>query len=262
MNNEATPLVVQYLYVHGEAEGFYYPTARAAHSAAEVANRYLECALTQAASLRLREVDCDLALVTNLGERGSLGRAGARLIAGLESLGVQILPTEYAHRPVDTGEHYESYVSSRYVLDAILAAGDGQPPDRQLWLTDLDCVWIDAERVFAAAPAEPEIGYVRIPYPPDWDVVGFGPRAGSRRQIGELALEHGRVAGPARLGRRRAAERHRRVAARDRVAPARTSTSGSRPRARCCRPRSRRSRSSARSGSRGSTTSRRSPAGS
>jgi hypothetical protein len=184
-----SPLVVQYLYVHGDGEAFFYPTSRSS-SASQVANRYLECALTQAATLRLREVDCDLALVTNLGDRASLGRDGAKLIARLESLGVQIMPTEYRHRPVSTGEQYKDYISSRYVLDAILAASEGQPPERQLWLTDLDCVWPDAERVFAAAPATPEIGYVCIPYPPDWDAVGFGSR-GSRIGIGELGLSMG-----------------------------------------------------------------------
>jgi hypothetical protein len=189
---EPPPLIVQYLYVHGDGEAFFYPTSRSSRSAAQVANRYLECALTQAASLRLRETDCDLALVTNLGDPSSLGRAGARLVRCIESLGVQILPTEYRHRPVDTGgENYDSYVSSRYVLDAILAAAEGQPANRQLWLTDLDCVWPDAACVLAAAPPAPEIGYVQIPYPPDWDVVGFGPPALSRAAIGELALGMG-----------------------------------------------------------------------
>jgi hypothetical protein len=191
VNAQPVPLVVQYLYVHGDGEAFFYPTSRSSRSAAQVANRYLECALTQAASLRLREIDCDLALVTNLGDPSSLGRTGARLIERIESLGVEILPTEYRHRPVDTGEHYKDYVSSRYVLDAILAASEGQPAERQLWLTDLDCVWPDAGRVFAAAPASPQIGYVRIPYPPDWEVVGFGPRGGTRAAIGELALSMG-----------------------------------------------------------------------
>lgn len=184
-----TPLVVQYLYVHGDGEAFFYPTSRSS-SAVQVANRYLECALAQAATLRLREVDCDLALVTNLGDPASLGRDGAKLIAGLESFGVQIMPTEYRHRPVATGEHYNDYISSRYVLDAILAASERQPADRQLWLTDLDCVWPDAERVFAATPPPPEIGHVCIPYPPDWDAVGFGPH-GTRTAIGALALGMG-----------------------------------------------------------------------
>ena len=118
MNIEPLPLVVQYLYVHGEDEAFSYPTTRAARSAAQVANRYLECALTQAASLRLRDVACDLALVTNIAERSRLGRAGAELIDRIESLGVDVLATEYRHRPVEIGEQYANYVSSRYVLDS------------------------------------------------------------------------------------------------------------------------------------------------
>jgi hypothetical protein len=192
VNAEPLPLVVQYLYVHGEGEAFFYPTSRSSRSAAHVANRYLECALTQAASLRLREVPCDLALVTNLGDPSSLGRAGSRLIERIESLGVQIMPTEYRHRPMDTGEtHYSDYVSSRYLLDAILAAGEGQPASRQLWLTDLDCVWPDAAQVFAVAPPSPQIGYVQIPYSPDWVVVDFGATGGTRTAIGELALSMG-----------------------------------------------------------------------
>ncbi len=191
MNIEPLPLVVQYLYVHGEGEEFSYPTTRSARSAAQVANRYLECALTQAASLRLRDVACDLALVTNIADRALLGRAGARLMERIESLGVAILPTEYLHRPVEIGARYASYVSSRYVLDAILAASAGQPPERQLWLTDLDCVWPDAQRVFAAAPPAPGIGFVEIPYPPDWDAVGFDAPAVTRRSLGELALNMG-----------------------------------------------------------------------
>ena len=72
MDNPLTPLVVQYPYVHEREEGFYYPTARAGSSSTGVAIRYLECALTQAASLRLRELDCELALATNVRDRGVL----------------------------------------------------------------------------------------------------------------------------------------------------------------------------------------------
>ncbi len=187
---EPPPLVVQYLYVHGEGEAFFYPTSRSSRSAAHLANRYLECALTQAASLRLRDTDCDLALVTNLADTSSLGRAGARLMACIESLGVQILRAEYRHRPAAKGG-YETFASSRYVLDAILAAADGQPGRRQLWLTDLDCVWADAPRAFDAAPPAPAIGCVEIGYPPEWEVVDFGPPAGSRAALGELALSLG-----------------------------------------------------------------------
>jgi hypothetical protein len=191
MNIAPAPLVVQYLYVHGDGEAFFYPTARSARSASQVANRYLECALTQAASLRLREVDCDLALVTNLADRTALGPTGVRLIERLESLGVEILLTDYRHRPVAIDEDYASYISSRFVLDAILAASEGQSPERQLWMTDLDCVWVDAPQVFAAAPAAPGIGHLEIAYAPDWDAVGFPAPGVTRRALGELALSMG-----------------------------------------------------------------------
>ncbi len=189
MNDNSIPLVVQYLYVHGQDEGFYYPTARAATSAAAVAARYLECALVQSASLRFREVDCELMLATNISDRSALGPAGEDLLKQIESLGVKVLPCEYRHRP---GDDSKTYVSSRYVLDAILAAVQGQPAERRLWLTDLDCVWPNAERVFAATPPEDEVGCVYIPYPPDWDVVGFGEVGRTRRTIGTLAAEMGR----------------------------------------------------------------------
>jgi hypothetical protein len=189
MNDNLSPLVVQYLYVHGQDEGFYYPTARAATSAADVAARYLECALVQCASLRFREVDCELMLATNISDRSALGRTGEALLERIESLGVTVLPCEYRHRP---GDDSKTYVSSRYVLDAILTAAQGQPAERRLWLTDLDCVWPDAERVFAATPPEDEVGCVYIPYPPDWDVVGFGEVGRTRTTIGELAAEMGR----------------------------------------------------------------------
>jgi hypothetical protein len=193
VHSHPSPLVVQYLYVHGHDEAFFYPTARAAASAAEVAARYLECALVQAASLRLRDVDCDLALATNIGDTSRLGRTGAELMARIESLGVEILPTEYRHRP---GDDSSTYVSSRYVLDAICAAAEGQPAERRLLLTDLDCVWVGSERLFAAVPAAPEVGCIHFEYPPDWDVVGFGEVGRTPRGIAELAQSLG---GPGEL---------------------------------------------------------------
>ncbi len=184
----ATPLVVQYLYVHERAEGFYYPSVRAGSSAADVAIRYLECALTQAASLALRDVPCDLALATNVTDREQLGRVGTELFRLIEDLGVQILPTAYRHRPRE-GTHV--YVSSRYVLDAMLSASEGQPEDRRLWFTDLDCVWANPKSVFDNAPAADEIGCIYIPYPADWDTVGFDMYGRTRRAIGEIAAEMG-----------------------------------------------------------------------
>jgi hypothetical protein len=188
VSTQPNPLVVQYLYVHGQQERFSYPTARSDSSVARVAARYLECALVQAASLSLREVGCEQVLVTNVEDRSVLGREGTELLERIESLGVAIVPAEYRHRPGYDSEHY---ISSRYVLDAIMAVVEGQPEDRQLWLTDLDCVWIDAERVFAATPPAGEIGCIYIEYPLDWDGVGAGEFATTRRAMGELAASMG-----------------------------------------------------------------------
>ncbi len=176
------------MYVHEPGEAFFYPTARADSSASRVAERYLECALTQAGSLRLRNTPCEQVLVINASDPEALGPRASKLMSSLERLGVRILPTEYRHRPsADT----EDYVSSRYVLDAILAASEDQPAERRLWLTDLDCVWADPEPVFASAPEPPEIGCIYIDYPPNWDAVGFGTRGVTRRGLGEIAAGMG-----------------------------------------------------------------------
>lgn len=187
------PLVVLYLYVHDEGEAFHYPTARSGGSPSTLASRYLECALTQVASLRLRDADCDLALATNVEDRDRLGATGKTLLELIESFDVRLLPTSYSHRPRSESP---TYASSRYVLDAIGSASAGQPAERQLWLTDVDCVWPDAEPVFAAAPAAPAVGCIWIPYPADWDAVGFGERHLSRRAVGELATA---IGGPAEV---------------------------------------------------------------
>ena len=188
LSSQARPLVVQYLYVHGADEDFFYPTARSSASAAAVAARYLECALVQAASLSLKGSDCELALATNVADPSALGRRGAQLLSRLEALGVRILPTPYRHRP---GDDSATYVSSRYVLDAILAAADGEDPTRRLVLTDLDCVWLDPEPLFAAIPAPPTIGCLLLGYEADWDVVGFGDWGRTRTSIGALAADLG-----------------------------------------------------------------------
>ncbi len=188
MNAPLTPVVVQYLYVHGPEEGFYYPSSRAGGSAADVARRYLECALTQAGSLAYRDVDCELALATNVADRRVLGRIGAELLAQLEALGTRVIPTDYAHRP---RPGTEIYVSSRYLLDAILSATAGQPAERELWFTDLDCVWADPVRVFASTPPADAIGCIYINYPADWDTVGFEVYGRTRRGIGEVGRSLG-----------------------------------------------------------------------
>ncbi len=117
-----------------------------------------------------------------------LGPQGSALLESIEALGVRILITEYRHRPKPGTE---IYVSSRYVLDAMLASLEGQPAERTIWLTDLDCVWADPARVFAEAPPADEIGCIYIEYPPDWDTVGFEVHGRTRRAIGDLAAEMG-----------------------------------------------------------------------
>ncbi len=163
-----------------------------------MAGRYLECALVQFASLRLRAAECDLALATNIGDRKALGRTGCELMDRIEALDIAILPTAYDHRP---GDGSSTYMSSRYVLDAILAAADGQSEERVMWLTDLDCVWVDANKVFSATPSPENVGCVFIDYPPDWDAVGFGEYAVTRQAIGNLAASIGGSRGlPAWVG--------------------------------------------------------------
>lgn len=186
----STPLVVQYLYVHGPGEAFDYPSSRSWGGSGRLAARYLECVLVQAASLRGRGVECDLALVTNLTDRRLLGGRGARLLEEIESAGVEIVFADYLHRP--PGE-VAMFASSRYVFDAIVAAGGEGDPDRQLYLVDVDCVWLDAPKVFAAVPPSPGVGCIHIPYPPDWELFGFTPRT-----LGELAGRMGAPDAPVR----------------------------------------------------------------
>jgi hypothetical protein len=161
--------VVLYLYAHSLEEEFSYPTSRS-RGAAAVAARYLECALVQSASLRLREIDCDVALVTNLQGIRYGGRRATQLLDAIEELGVTVVHADYTHRPLAPKP---GFLSSQYVFDAIVAVAAVGEPDRQLWLMDTDCVWVDPQRVFAAAPASPGIGCIQIPYPPEWDICGF-----------------------------------------------------------------------------------------
>ncbi len=186
----STPIVVQYLYVHEPEEGFFYPSVRAASSAAHVAERYLECALTQVASLAYRDVDCELVLATNVTDRSLFGKRGSALLEHIESLGARVVHAPYEHRP---REGTKIYVSSRYVLDAITTVSDGLDSGRRLWLTDLDCVWAEPSAVFAAGEraSNGEVGCIYIDYPPDWDTVGFDAHGRTRNGIGELARAMG-----------------------------------------------------------------------
>ncbi len=196
MHTHPSPLIVQYLYVHAPGEAFSYPSARSHDSAARVACRYLECAVVQAATLRLRDVDCALALATNMEDSRILGRAGVELLARLDDLGVQLIHADYRRRPADNSE---VFMASRYVLDAIIAAAQGQPTERRLWLTDLDCVWVNADLVFDSAPTGDRIGAIETPYGADWLVADSAAIGRTRREIGRLAVEMGATNGVERL---------------------------------------------------------------
>jgi len=183
------PVVVQYLYVHRPGESFRYPSSRdRSGNPARLAVRYLECALVQAASLALSGSACELVLVTNLPGPEALDRTGARLLRRIEATGVRLVTADYEHRPA--GENAD-FAASRYVFDAIRAVAGEEPAGRTLWLVDVDCVWVNPQRGFAATPAPPAVGCVQIPYPPEW-----GVDAWDRNAIGALAERMGGEAGP------------------------------------------------------------------
>ncbi len=147
--------------------------------------RYLECALTQAASLRLGGAPCDIALVTNATSPRELGRRARRLHDALASFEVEFVPCDL-RIPAGT-----AFSASRLLRTAVRTASEGHPGAAQLWLPNADCVWPHAERVFAAAPGPQEVGCLFIPYPPDWEVGGPAAVGSSRGAIGRLALEMG-----------------------------------------------------------------------
>ena len=108
------PCVVQYLYVHSPGEQFDYPSSRS-RGVAAVAARYMECALVQSASLCMREIDCDVVLVTNDSSLGGGGGRAARLLEAMRSLGVEVLFADYLHRPAG---NVAEFMASQYVWDA------------------------------------------------------------------------------------------------------------------------------------------------
>ena len=182
----APPLVVQYLFLHAEGDDFIYPSARAGSDAKRLAARYLECVVTQAASLRFAEVEAELVLVTNLEQPGAvLDDSGRRLLDAIEALGVRLVTAPYAHAP---RRDVAMFHASRYVFDAIQATAPADDPDRQLWLVDVDCVWRDPARAFAEVAAQdPDVvACVSIGYQPDWDISGQ-----TRAGIGYLAMVQG-----------------------------------------------------------------------
>jgi hypothetical protein len=178
------PCVAQYLYVHEPGEPFSYPSSRSSGNAARLASRYLECVLVQAASLRWSAPEAQQLLVSNLSSPRALSRRGRSLLEAILALGVELVSAGYEHAPRTPSDTFQS---SRYVFDAIGAATARIAPERQLWMVDVDCVWLDAQAAFAALCSEPGVATVRIGYPPDWQVSGLY----SRLQLGELGSRLG-----------------------------------------------------------------------
>jgi hypothetical protein len=178
-----TPCVVQYLYVHSPEEDVSYPSSRSSGNAGRLAERYLECALVQAASLRWKAPGSELLLVSNLEGGSSLTRRGQALLERILSLGVEMVPAEYRHAPPPEVSFFRA---SRYVFDAIQAAAAGRDPEQRLWMVDVDCVWMDPQAAVEALAPRRGISALQIDYPPDMTSAGW-----SREDIGQLAARMG-----------------------------------------------------------------------
>jgi hypothetical protein len=162
---------VQYLYVHRFGDAFAYPSSRVNGNAQSLAARYLECALVQATSVAMHEPRWRNALVMNTFDETVLGPHAAAILRRLEELGVELVQAPYRHEPV---VRINDFFASRYVLDAIEAMCIGRDRDEEFFFVDCDCVWLDPQRVRAAAPAD-GVGLIRIAYPDDWDLYGHTP---------------------------------------------------------------------------------------
>jgi hypothetical protein len=181
VSGDADPLVVQYLYV--DDQGRVLPPHPSVRTSSCV--RYLECALTQTASLRLQGARCAVAFATNVAGQLAPGRTAGKLLARIEAFGVEILRPESHHRSS------ERAWSLGFLGDAIRAVIRQQPADRVLWFPNLDCIWVRPDRVFATTPPASEIGCLFIPYSADWQVGASSAVGSTRRAIGEIATSMG-----------------------------------------------------------------------
>jgi hypothetical protein len=181
--SDRSPCVAQYLYVHRAGERYDYPSSRSSGGAARLLARYLECVLVQAVSLRVNAPSCELVLVTNLTDEDPLTRRGRALLDRILGLGMQIVEAQYRHVPRDSAP---LFYSSCYVFDAIDALAPRLDAGQQLWLVDVDCVWVDPAAAFAALTAAGTIAALRIRYPRDWLISGHTPA-----EIGALGARLG-----------------------------------------------------------------------
>jgi hypothetical protein len=137
----------------------------------------------QAASLRLQGASCQTVLLTNA--RGGPGRAGRRMWDALGELGVEVRELAL---PIEPGTPAGA---TRLPREAIRAAADGLDGDRQLWVPNLDCVWVEPQRALHACPRGGRIGALAIPYPPDWVVGGPATLGATREDLGRTAAALG-----------------------------------------------------------------------
>jgi len=147
--------------------------------------RYLECVVTQAASLRLRDAPCDVVLVSNIADTAKLSRRGRRLWSALVSLDVEIAHSELRVDPSS------GYGAARLLRDAIAVASEGQDAGRRLWLPNADCVWRDPAAALRFAIGVDEVGCLVIDYPPGWSVGGPVEVGDTRESLGATALRLG-----------------------------------------------------------------------
>jgi hypothetical protein len=180
----ASPLVCMYLFL--EEGGATVPPHPSPRTASVV--RYLECALVQAASLRLGDADCDLAIVANRPALDISGRDARAIWAKLDGLGVRRIEC-------DLGVGQGGAAASRFPREAIRALA-GEPVERSVWIPNLDCVWVAPARVLEAAPRPGEVGCLTIGYPPDWSVGGSAAVGRSRAELGRLAVSLGATPSP------------------------------------------------------------------
>jgi hypothetical protein len=124
-----------------------------------------------------------VAIATNIGRRAErLSRRGRRLWDALAALGVERLEVGLE---LPAGSDHDAC----RLPWAALRALDSAPPDRLLWLPNLDCVWIDPVRALGATPAAGRFGCLLIGYPPDWRVGGAAAIGNSRDALGATAAE-------------------------------------------------------------------------
>jgi hypothetical protein len=173
------PLVCMYLFL--DAAGETLPPHPSPRTASPL--RYLECALVQAASLRLQGASCQTLLLTNV--RGGPGRAGRRMWDALDELGVEVRELALRMEPGTPAG------ATRLPRAAIRAGAEGLDGGRELWIPNLDCVWVEPVRALRACPPGGRIGALAIPYPPDWFVGGPAALGASREELGRTAAALG-----------------------------------------------------------------------